>query len=157
MPMSRTRVPIRFERKFSAASEKGKLFGWLEETYDVSMTDMIIFAVKVLFEPLCLAESGESEVSVKKAIAKSRRIFEEKMRGALEPFFDSEEDAVFENGRSDPVSVRLLPAEVVENPLIIRPMEPRQPLASAEFEDDFELDESKIFDETTNFGGISDE
>jgi uncharacterized protein (UPF0264 family) len=145
MQMSEPRISMRFNRRFSATSKSGRVAAWMKETYDDSAPDMMISAVKVLYLPLALAESGESEAAVQQAIKKSRSIFDERMRAALEPYFKAEEDSISRNG-----NVHLLGAmpSAKVNPLKSPSQEAasiREPIESSQ-EDDFELDESKLFE-----------
>ncbi len=137
--MTDTRVRIKFERRFTADSPPGKVFDWLRDGYGSAATDQIVMAVKILFLPQTLAEAGESEETVKDAIKKSRRIFEEKMRAALEPYFKAEEDGISRNGNAHLLGA--IPSIKV-NPTKAPIYEP----APSSQEDDFELDESKLFE-----------
>lgn len=136
---------MRFNRRFSATSESGRVAAWIKETYDDSASDMMIGAVKVLYLPLTLAESGEPEAVVQQAIKKSRSIFDERMRAALEQYFKVEEDSTSKNGSAHLLGT--MPSAKV-NPLRTPSQETtsiREPIKSSE-KDDFELDDSKLFE-----------
>ncbi len=143
--MTEQRVSIRLSRKVSMASEGGKAISWVRDTYDDSAPDMFISAIRVLYLPLALAEAGESEDVVHQAIKKSRSIFEERMRAALEPYLKAEEGGSSRNGNAhflgSTPSVRVNPAKapIQETTPIYEP-------APSSEEDDFELDESKLFE-----------
>jgi hypothetical protein len=145
MQMSEPRISMRFNRRFSATSESGRVAAWMKETYDDSAIDMMISAVKVLYLPLALAESGESEAAVQQAIKKSRNIFDERMRVALEPYFKGEEGGISKNGNAHLLGA--MPSAKV-NP-VKAPVQEAAPIytpAQSSQEDDFELDESKLFE-----------
>lgn len=143
--MSDPRISIRFNRRFSATSESGRVAAWMKETYDDSASDMMISAVKVLYLPLALAESGEPEAVVQQAIKKSRSIFDERMRAALEPYFMAEEGSISKNGNAHLLGT--MPSAKV-NPLSTPSQKTtsiREPIESSQ-KDDFELDDSKLFE-----------
>jgi len=143
--MTEQRVSIRLSRKVSMTSEGGKAISWVRDTYDDSAPDMFISAIRVLYLPLALAEAGEDEDVVHQAIKKSRSIFEERMRAALEPYFKAEEDGISRNGNAHllgampSVKVNPVKAPIQEAAPIYKP-------APSSEEDDFELDESKLFE-----------
>jgi len=135
------RVRIKFERRFAADSSPGKVFSWLMEGYDDTTTDLIVTAVKVLFLPLALAETGESEETVNDAIKKSRRIFEEKMNAAHEPYYKAPE-----NSRN----THLLGAVPVVAQAVATSQNGRSrdlPQSAELVQDEFELDDDKLFDD----------
>ena len=142
--MTEPRVRTKFDRRFTTDSSAGKVFDWLREEYGSGATDQIVMAVKILFLPQALAESGESEENVNLAMKKSRRIFEERMRFALDPFFKPEEHSESRNGNAHVLGILPSKTGLVKGTLHASPA--AQGSAQPLKDDDFELDESKLFD-----------
>ncbi len=150
------RISIQYKHRFSTSSEAGKVFAWLKESYGETTDEMIACAVKVLLLPIALADRGESEAVVRAAIKRSQYIFEEKMRAAAEPFIGNELKVNCGNGNGHRPKAILAPLMAHGNGAVSGNHE--APPVSNQFqavpEDEFELDESKIFDDTNHFGGI---
>ena len=143
--MAEQRVRIKFDRRFTADSSAGKMFDWLREEYGSGATDQIVMAVKILFLPQTLAELGESEEKVNVAVKKSRRIFEERMRFALDPFFKPEENGMSRNGNAHVLGT--MPFDKTSSGKGALHNSPASQVSTQPLSDeDFELDESKLFD-----------
>lgn len=112
--MSSNRIDVKYHHWFLSQTDNGKAFRWLKDNLGSAYDDAITNAVRFVYLPMALAETGASLQEVETEVRKAREFLNEKMMAALGSCCKREENkSALSNGASPVPLISVRPFGIV--------------------------------------------